>query len=62
MNTRKNVFFSINSSSTYDVDTEMADLSLRQVEKYASISPYDTDSKELTGDITYMGKRKYVHD
>ena len=40
----------------------MADLSLRQVEKYASISPYDTDSKELTGDITYMGKRKYVHD
>ena len=40
----------------------MADLSSRHIEKYASISPYVTDDEKMTGDITYMGKRKYVHD
>ena len=40
----------------------MADLSSRQVKKYASIPPYDTNDEKMTGDITYMGKRKYVHD
>ena len=40
----------------------MADLRSRQVEKYASISPYDTDDEEMTGDITYMKKRKYMDD
>ena len=40
----------------------MADLRSRQVEKYASISPYDTDDEEMTGDTTYMKKRKYMDD
>ena len=62
LNTRENVYFNINSSPSWAVDTEMADLSSRQVEKYALISPYDTDDEEMTRDITYMGKRKYVHD
>ena len=30
----------------------MTDLSSRQVEKYGSISPYDTDDEERTRDIT----------
>ena len=62
LNTRENVYFNINPSLTCDVDTVMGDLSSRQVEKYVSISPYDTDDEEMTGDITYKGKRKYVHD
>ena len=33
-----------------------------QLEKYASISPYDTDDEEITVDITYIRKIKYVHD
>ena len=61
-NTKENVYFNTNPSATCDVDTEMTDLSSRQVEKYVSISPYDTDDEEMTRDITYMGKRKYVHD
>ena len=52
----------LNPSSTCDVDTEMADLCSRQVKKYAFILPCDTDDEEIAGDITYMGKRKYVHD
>ena len=46
LNTMENVYFNINPSSTCDVDTEMADLSSRQVEKYASISPYNTDDED----------------
>ena len=60
--TWENVYFNINPSSTCDVDTEMADLSFRQVEEYASISPYDTDDEKMTIDRIYMGKRNYVHD
>ena len=59
LNTSENC---INPSSTCDVNTGMSDLSSRRVEKYALISPYDTDDEEITGDKTYMGKRKYVHD
>ena len=39
----------------------MADLSPRQVEKHALLLPYDMDNEEMTGDITYRRKRKYVH-
>ena len=62
LNTGENIFFNINYFSTRDVDTEMADLSSTQVEKYTLVSPYDTGYKEITGDLTYMGKKKYVHD
>ena len=62
LNTNENICFEINPSSTCDVDTEMGDLSYRQVEKYVSILPYDTDDEEITGDITYMRETKYVHD
>ena len=40
----------------------MSNLSSREVEKYASMSPYNTDREEITGDTTYMGKRKYLHE
>ena len=62
LNTSENVYFNIDPSSTCDVNTKMSNLSSREVEKYASISPYDTDGEEITGDITYVGKRKYVYD
>ena len=62
LDTSENVYFNINPSSTCGVNTEMSNLSSREVEKYASISPYNTDREEITGHITYMGKRKYVHD
>ena len=39
----------------------MADLSSRQVEKHALLLPYDMGNEEMTKDITYMWKRKYVH-
>ena len=58
---RENIHFNINPSLTYGVDTEMADLSPRQVEKHALLLPYDMDNEEMTGDITYRRKRKYVH-
>ena len=58
---RENIHFNINPSLTYGVDTEMADLSPRQVEKHALLLPYDMDNAEMTGDITYRRKRKYVH-
>ena len=62
LNTSENVYFNINPSSTSDANTEMSNLSSREVEKYASMSPYNTDSEEITGDTTYMEKRKYVHE
>ena len=62
LNTSENFYFNMNPSSTWDVNTEMSNLSFREVEKYASISPYNMDREEITGNITYMGKRKYVHD
>ena len=62
LSTSENVYFNINPSLTCDVNTEMSNLSSREVERYASISAYDTDGEEITGDITYMGKGKYVYD
>ena len=61
LNASLNVYFNIKPSLIRDEDTEMADLSFRQVD-YASISLYNTVDEEITGDVTYMGKRKYVHD
>ena len=61
LNASQNVSFNIKPSLIRDVDTEMANLSFRKVD-YASISLYDTDDEEITGDVTYMGKIKSVHD
>ena len=49
LNTSENVYFNINPSSNCDVNTEMSDLSSRQVKKYALISPYDMNNEEITG-------------
>ena len=32
------------------------------VKKYALLLPYDTDEEEIARNITYMGKRKHMHD
>lgn len=62
LNTSENVYFNINPSSTGNVDTEIADLNSRQVKKDALISHCDTDNEKITGDTTYFGKRKYMHN